>query len=169
MPELLGAVMLVQLRRLEGLLANMRERKRMLTAGIKDVAQKKGICLQRVPDPDGDASVAFIFFMDTPTQAEQVCKALKAENIDAGVLYRPDHMDYHIYAHWLPIIEQRTWTPNGGPWKWAKREISYSKDMCPQSLDLLGRAVHLNVNPLESNSDMEETVDGLNRVLNALA
>lgn len=169
MPELLGAVMLVQLRRLEGLLTNMRERKRMLASGIKDVAQKKGICLQRVPDPEGDASVAFIFFMDNPTQAEQVCKALKAENIDAGVLYRPDHMDYHIYAHWLPIIEQRTWTPDGGPWKWAKREISYRKDMCPRSLDLLGRAVHLNVNPLESNSDMEETVEGLNRVLNALA
>ena len=169
MPELLGAVMLVQLRRLEGLLTSMRERKRMLTEGMKDIAQKKGISMQRIPDPEGDASVALIFFMDNPTIADRVCKALNAENIDAGVLYRPDRMDYHIYAHWLPIIEQRTWTPEGGPWKWAKREISYRKDMCPRSLDLLGRAVHLNVNPLESNSDLEETIEGLNRVLNALA
>ncbi len=169
MTELQGAVMLVQLRRLEGLLVSMRERKRMLIEGMKDVAQKKGICLQQVTDPAGDASVALIFFVDSPATAERVTKGLEAENIDAGVIYHPDHMDYHIYAHWLPIMEQRTWTSEGGPWKWAKREIHYSKDMCPRTLDLLGRAIHLDVNPLESNTDLEETVEGLNRVLNALA
>jgi 8-amino-3,8-dideoxy-alpha-D-manno-octulosonate transaminase len=169
MPELLAAVMLVQLRRLDGLLVSMRERKRMLIDGMKDVAQKKGVRFQQVPDPAGDASVACIFFMDSPSSAERVSTALRAENIGAGVLYHPDRMDYHIYAHWLPIIEQRTWTPDGGPWKWAKRDIHYSKDMCPRSLDLLGRAIHLDVNPLESNTDLEETIDGLNRVLNALA
>ncbi len=41
--------------------------------------------------------------------------------------------------------------------------------MCPRSLDLLGRAVMLNVNPLLSNSEMEETIDGVNKVLDALA
>jgi dTDP-4-amino-4,6-dideoxygalactose transaminase len=169
MPELLAAVMLVQLRRLEGLLVSMRERKRMLINGMKDVAQRKGVRFQQVTDPDGDASVACIFFMDSPASAERVSKALRAENIGASVLYHPDRMDYHIYAHWLPIIEQRTWTQNGGPWKWAQREIRYSKDMCPRSLDLLGRAIHLDVNPLESNTDMEETIEGLNRVVNALA
>jgi 8-amino-3,8-dideoxy-alpha-D-manno-octulosonate transaminase len=66
-------------------------------------------------------------------------------------------------------MEQRTWTPNGGPWRWAQREIRYSKDMCPRSLDLLGRAIHLDVNPLLTNEDVEETVEGLNRVLNAYA
>jgi len=36
-------------------------------------------------------------------------------------------------------------------------------------LDLLGRAIHLDVNPLLTNEDVEETVEGLNRVLNAYA
>jgi hypothetical protein len=41
--------------------------------------------------------------------------------------------------------------------------------MCPRTLDLLGRAVHLNVNPLFTDQDIAETVTGLNKVLNALA
>jgi dTDP-4-amino-4,6-dideoxygalactose transaminase len=169
MPELLAAVMLVQLRRLDGLLDNMRQRKKMLLAGLEDVAQRKGIAFQDVPDPEGEAAVALIFFAENSAVAGRVAKAISAENIGAGVLYRPDAVDYHIYAHWTPIMSQRTWTPRGGPWRWAQREIRYTPDMCPRSLDLLGRAVHLNVSPLLTNQDIEETVDGITDVLEALA
>jgi len=169
MPELLAAVMLVQLRRLDGLLASMRQRKRMLKAGIEEVAQQKGVTFREITDPEGDTAIALIFFVDSLTTAARVADALRAENIGAGVLYHPDRTDYHIYAHWEPIIHQRTWTPEGGPWRWARREVRYSTDMCPRTLDLLGRAVHLNVNPLLTNEDVEETIEGINRVLNALA
>ncbi len=169
MPELLAAVMLVQLRRLDGLLTAMRQRKQMLAEGFQEIAQKKGIILQEIPDPAGDASIAFIFMLKDPATAKRVSQALEAENIGNWLLYRPDVVDYHIYAHWTPIINQRTWTGNGGPWRWARREIKYSKNMCPRSLDLLGRAVHLDVNPLYSNQDIEETLDGLNRVVKKLA
>jgi 8-amino-3,8-dideoxy-alpha-D-manno-octulosonate transaminase len=169
MPELLAAVMLVQVRRLDGLLTAMRERKRMLKAGIEATAQRKGVTFRTLNDPDGDAAVALIFFTETPAKALAVADALRAENIGAGVLYHPDRSDYHIYAHWTPIMTQRTWTANGGPWRWAQREIRYTLDMCPRSLDLLGRAVHLDVSPLLTNEDVEETVEGVNRVLEALA
>jgi 8-amino-3,8-dideoxy-alpha-D-manno-octulosonate transaminase len=169
MPELLAAVMLVQLRRLEGLLDAMRVRKRMLQAGIAEVTRRKGVVLQDVPDPEGDAAVSLIFFLDAPATAARVAEALRAENIGAGVMYAPDRSDYHVYAHWTPIIQQRTWTPGGGPWRWAQRDITYTTDMCPRTLDLLGRAIHLNVNPLLTNEDVEETIEGLNRVLEALA
>ena len=96
-------------------------------------------------------------------------EALRAENIGAGIMYSPDGLDYHVYAHWVPILNRRTWTDAGGPWRWAQREIEYHKDMCPRSLDLLGRAVHLNVSPLLTNEDVEETVEGLNKVLEELA
>ena len=169
MPELLAAVMLVQLKRLEKLLAAMRDRKRMLMAGMADVAKRKGIAFQRSNDPDGDAAVALIFFVDSPATGARVSEALEAENIGAGVIYHPERRDYHLYPHWTPIMAQRTWTPNGGPWRWAHREIKYTPDMCQRSLDLLGRAVMLDVSPLLTNEDVEETVEGLNKVLNALA
>jgi 8-amino-3,8-dideoxy-alpha-D-manno-octulosonate transaminase len=169
MPELLAAVMLVQLRRLDGLLSGMRARKSMLIAGLKDTAQRKGVRFQQVPDPQGDASVACILLMPDAQSADRVAEALRAENIGAGVLYHPERIDYHIYRHWVPIMEKRTWAPNANPWRSAQREIHYTPDMCPRSLDLLGRAIHLDVNPQESYSEMEETIDGLNRVISALA
>ncbi len=169
MPELLGAVGLVQLRRLDGLLYAMRERKRMLKLGMSDIANSKGIAFREEVDEQGDAGIALIFFVDSPQTAGKVVQALQAENIGASRLYEPDRLDYHVYAHWTPILEKRTWTNDGGPWRNAQREITYSKDMCPRSLDLLGRAVHLDVSPLLTNEDVEETVEGLHRVLHALA
>jgi dTDP-4-amino-4,6-dideoxygalactose transaminase len=169
MPELLAAVMLVQLGRLDQLLEAMRARKNMLKAGIEQVARRKGITFQESTDPEGDAAIALIFFTDSPPTAARVAEALRAENIGASVMYHPDRSDYHVYPHWTPIMEQRTWTSRGGPWRWAQRDIQYSVDMCPRSLDLLGRAVHLNVNPLSTNEDIEETIEGLNRVLDVLA
>ena len=169
MPELLAAVALVQLRRLDGLIDAMRQRKRMLKAGIEDVTRRKGISFRELADPEGDTAIATVFFMDSAAQADAVSQALRAENIGAGTLYRPQGIDYHVYANWLPIINRRTWTNAGGPWRWAQREIEYRPDMCPRSLDLLGRAVHLNVSPLLTNEDVEETVEGLNRVLEVMA
>jgi dTDP-4-amino-4,6-dideoxygalactose transaminase len=141
----------------------------MLKTGIAPVAASKGVTFQESTDPEGDAAVALIFFLQDPGTAAEVAEALRAENIGAGVMYHPDQPDYHVYAHWTPIMEQRTWTAQGGPWRWAQREIEYTKDMCPRTLDLLGRAVHLNVNPLLTNEDVEETIDGVSRVLDALA
>lgn len=169
MPELLGAVMRVQLRRLEDLLAAMRVQKAMLHSGIQDIAQKKGIQFQDIPDPEGDAAVAFVFFMDTPELADRIAEALRAENLTIWRLYQRDKVDYHVYRFWTPVLNKATWSTNGGPWNWAKRPVEYSPEMCPRTLDLLGRAIHLHVNPQVSNQEAEETIEGLNRVLARLA
>jgi len=169
MPELLAAVELVQLRRLDGLLTAMRERKRMLRAGMADVMARKGLAFRELTDPEGDAAIALIFFAQSPDSAAGIAKALNAENIGANVLYHPDRRDYHIYSHWTPIVEKRAWSTTGDPWSMARRQdIRYTPDVCPRSLDLLGRAVHLDVNPLLSNEEIEETIEGMNRVLEKL-
>jgi dTDP-4-amino-4,6-dideoxygalactose transaminase len=69
----------------------------------------------------------------------------------------------------VPVVNKRTWTADGGPWRWAKRSPDYSPQACPRTLDLLGRAVHLNISPLLTNDDIEETIDGLRKVFKALA
>jgi hypothetical protein len=120
-------------------------------------------------DPEGDTGISVVFFLDTPAKATEIARALSAENISAAHLYDPDRVDYHIYAHWQPIIEKRTWTERGGPWRWGRREVEYPLDACPRTLDLLGRAVHLDVSPLLTNQDVEEVVEGVDRVLTRLA
>ncbi len=167
MSELQGAVALVQLGRLDDLLQDMRRRNAEIKGGIADVAQERGVEFRRSNDPDGDTGIALIFFAPTPERATYISKALEAEGMDASVLYRPDNVDYHIYAHWSPILGQRTWSANGGPWRWHEGKVDYSPDMCPRTLDLLGRAVHLDVSPDLSDQNVAEVVEAVNKVLSA--
>jgi len=169
MGEMAAAVALVQLRRLDGLLAELRGRKQILKSGLETISQRRRIRSRDIPDPHGDAAIALVFFLDQPELASKVVTGLQAENISASLLYHPQKVDATVYPFWTPIMQQRTWTPEDNPWRLAKRPIDYQSDMCPHTLDILGRAVHLNVNPLLSNEDLEETLEGLNRVLQAYA
>ena len=107
MPELLAAVALAQLGRLDGLIDAMRQRKRMLKAGIEEVTCRKGVGFRELADPDGDTGIAMVLLMENAPKAESVAEALRAENIGAGTLYRPEGIDYHVYAHWVPILNRR--------------------------------------------------------------
>ena len=167
MSELQGAVALVQLGRLDELLGDMRRRNAEIKDGIASVAGQKGVEFRRSNDPDGDAGIALIFFAPTPERATFIAEALEAEGVDAFVLYRPDDVDYHVYAHWSPILGQRTWSANGGPWRWHEGKVDYSPDMCPRTLDLLGRAVHLDVSPDLSDQNVAEIVEAVDKVLSA--
>jgi dTDP-4-amino-4,6-dideoxygalactose transaminase len=168
MPELSGAVARVQLRRLDGLLNDMRARKQRIKDGIADALKQAGGRFRAIPDPEGDAAIALIFFLPTADQAQYAAKALRAEGVGAGTMYRPNNDDYHVYPAWSPILGQRTWSPEGGPWRWSD-PVEYGKDMCPRTLDLLSRAVHLDVNPLFTDEDVDEIIAGLNKVLGAIA
>ena len=169
MAEMPAAIGLVQLKRLQGIVAATRARKRMLLAAIAPTASSRGITFRAAPDPEGDSAIHLVMFLPTPAKAQAVTQALYAENIATGLLYRPEGRDLHVYAHWSPVLKKRAWTEGGGPWRWARREIDYSPDMCPRSLELLGRAVSLNINPTLSNTEVEETIDGVTKVLEALA
>ncbi|MFO7632148.1 MAG: DegT/DnrJ/EryC1/StrS family aminotransferase, partial [Caldilinea sp.] len=168
MPELLAAVSLAQFRKRDGLLTQMRARKKMLKEGLAGVAARKGIRFRTIHDPQGDTAIALIFYLDTPQLAETVVQALQAENINAARLYKPEEIDYHVYVHWTPITAKRAWTAANTPWSLATRDVDYSPDTCPKSLDLLGRAVHLDVNPLLDNQDVENILEGLEQVLTVL-
>ena len=168
MGELAGAVALVQIQRLDGLLATMRQNRNTLIESMADVAKQKGVTFRDSPDPQGDAAIALIFFAPTADQADYVKNALRAEGVGASVLYHPDRSDYHIYRHWAPILNKRTWSERGGPWRWHEREVEYTPDMCPRSLELLGRAVHLDVSPELSGAQVEEVAEALNKVVGSL-
>jgi len=168
MPELLGAVALAQLNRLEGLLATMRRNKGMVKESILPVAARKGFTFRTMYDPSGDAAIALILIAPDAATAHRFGEALEAEGGDAWILYSPDHEDYHVYAHWAPIMGQRAWSANGGPWRNHPRQITYTTDMCQKSLDLLSRSININISPELSSQNLEELADALNKVLESL-
>jgi 8-amino-3,8-dideoxy-alpha-D-manno-octulosonate transaminase len=168
MSEIHGALMMTQLRRLQGLVMDMRRRKATLKGAIEDMATRKSVSFRAINDEDGDTGVALIFYAPTQEHASRIAQALKAEGAHPYVIYDPDRVDYHIYRYWTPILEKRRWAENGGPWRWHDGPLDYSRDMCPRSLELLGRAVHLDVSPDMSDANVEELAIAVNKVLNEL-
>jgi 8-amino-3,8-dideoxy-alpha-D-manno-octulosonate transaminase len=168
MSELHGAIMLVQLRRLHGLLEDMRERKATLKYAIQDTASRKGVVFRTINDADGDTATSLVFFAPTTERALRMAALLNAMGVGALVLYQPDRVDYHVYPHWAPIMKKRTWSENGGPWRWHDVEVKYTGDMCPRSLDLLSRAVQLQISPDLSSVNLEELAGVIVQVLDAV-
>ncbi|MDH7481248.1 MAG: DegT/DnrJ/EryC1/StrS family aminotransferase [Armatimonadota bacterium] len=167
MSELAGALALVQLSKLEDLLARMRENKRRIKSQIEP---KKGLEFRKIYDEEGEAGLSLVMFMPNPEIAKQVAAALQKEGIGAGTIYNQGIPDRHIYTSWVEILSKTPDVQKGCPFTCAfyKGNVEYSPDMCPQTLDYLGRAIHLNVSPLLSPEDCDAIAFGINKVMTAM-
>ena len=164
MAEITGAIGRVQLRRLDGLLERMRRHKSVLRGALEETGR---VALRDVTDP-GEAATAVIFFAADPCRAGRVSSSLRARGVPARVLYVQGEHDWHVYACWRDVLAKRTWNRQGYPFSTARREINYSADTCPRSLDLLSRAVHIDVPPQMTKADAEATAATLREVVTAL-
>jgi 8-amino-3,8-dideoxy-alpha-D-manno-octulosonate transaminase len=141
--ELTGAVARVQLRRLDGLLERMRAAHRRLAT---HVAELPGLTLRRANDVDGDAGIALVAFAETAALAREAVEALQAEGMAAMQIYSPDVVDLHVYPYWKPVLDR------------------IPAAHCPRTLDLLERAIHLDVSPLNDEQDLAEIELALTKV-----
>ncbi len=146
--ELTGAVARVQLKRLDGLLERMRAGHARLAAAVKKLP---GLTLRRSNDPAGDAGLALIAYAATPALAAEAVDALRAEGLPADLMYDPDVVDMHFYPFWRPVLQ-------------AIADAGMPAPDCPRTLDLLGRAVHVDVAPQLDERDLEEFELGLRKV-----
>ncbi len=149
MSELQAAVALTQLRRLDELLAAMRARKARLKELLAAPLRARGVSFRTIHDRDGDAGLAMIFFLPNGAETARVVAALEDQNVPASRLYHGgerlprDYTDLHVYPHWTPVL----------------RRFSYSPDACPRTVELLSRAVHVDVSP-DLAADQTEQMAG---------
>jgi len=167
MSEIAGALALVQLSRLEGLLSRMRANKRRIKSQIKP---HPGVEFRRVHDEEGEAGLCLVFYLPNAELAKRVATALKAEGIGAGTMYDQGFPDRHIYTNWIEVLTKSPDVQRGCPFTcpFYKGKVEYSRDMCPQTLGYLGRAIHINISPLLSDEDCDAIAKGINKVLNAV-
>jgi dTDP-4-amino-4,6-dideoxygalactose transaminase len=78
-----------------------------------------------------------------------------------GVPCRMDEIMAFARVHNLKIIEDAA----NQPWASAPRPVDYSPAACPRTLDLLSRAVHVDVNPLYSSADIESVAEAIENAL----
>jgi 8-amino-3,8-dideoxy-alpha-D-manno-octulosonate transaminase len=168
MGELPAAVALAQLHRLDQLLQDMRANRTAILAAVTPTLNAHNVAVRSLNDPSGDASIALVMLAPTAEQATWMAKALRAEGAGGFVLYRPDQVDYHVYTHWEPIVHQRSWSEPHNPWSWHGGPFDYSPQACPRSLDLLGRAVHLDISPDLGGTQIEEIAEAIVKVVQAL-
>jgi dTDP-4-amino-4,6-dideoxygalactose transaminase len=151
--EVSAAILREQLKKLDGLVQTIRENKAAIKDGISDV---KGIRFRRLNDPQGELGISLVFFVETPHKARKFKEKLRAENITTpsggypSVIYDPGSTDGHVFVHWGHIL------------KGMKR---LRKDHA-KSLELLGRAVHLDISPLLTRRDIEDIASAIHRVAN---
>jgi dTDP-4-amino-4,6-dideoxygalactose transaminase len=167
MSEVHAAIVSVQLERLDAILAGLRDRKRRLKAGLERRLPRHGVTFRTINDPEGDTGLALVFFLPDASKTGEVVSALADENVRASRLYKDqrdlphDYVDLHAYEAWAPLLGKRTWSADGGPWRWHPREVDYPADACPVTMDLLRRAVHVDVNLELEEQQVEQMADAI--------
>jgi len=167
MSDLNGALALAQLRKREWILGRLREIKKRFLAGIADV---KNIKMQDVPDAEGDCSTSLVFFIESSEIAKNVAAGLRDEGMAAGSVFDKGIPDRHIYYHWDYIMEKRSPDMYGHPWTDAARpcQVEYTRDMCPQSIDILSRTVSIPLTQRMSDAHVDSCICAIHKVMSRI-
>jgi dTDP-4-amino-4,6-dideoxygalactose transaminase len=165
MSEITGAIGLVQLGRMEGIIERMRAHKRAILDGLTGVA---GLTPRPLPDPDGDTGATLMFFLPAAEQTRAFSAALNAEGIRNTVAWDSGQ---HVYYHFDQIIERRLFAERHCAWECPhyRGRARLEKGMFPRSDDLLQRAIHVDLHPLMTERDEADIVRAIRKVSHALA
>lgn len=161
--ELMSAMGRVQLGKIEDILKHQRKLKR---AFLEELDEARGYIFQHVDDPEGDTGVSASVIVHDKELAIGYQHALKAEGITVGTIYNEGFPDRHIYSYWDSILEKKSSHPSGYPWNDPNYHgnVEYSKDMLPQTLDILGRSLRFDFNMNMTVEHARQLARGLNKV-----
>jgi len=163
MSELEGSVILVQLRKTEEQAKRYNTNMRRVLEGVDGYRK---VVPRRSNDIEGDVGYSLIFLAEDKALAGKLAQALQAEGVSAGARGTKEARDWHIYSYWEHILERKTPTPEGCPFTcpYYEGEIHYSPDMCPNTVDLVDRAIYVRIDQWWTKQDCEEVAGAINKV-----
>ena len=165
MSELEGAVALAQIRKAKTIVSRHHAAKKK----IKDAIERfEGLTFRRLPDEQGDTGICLTLFMPDADTAKNVLSALQAEGVPAGGIYDSKIRDWHVYNYWDHILQYKSVSTDRLPWSGVPRNElpKYTKDMCPNSLSLLARAILIDIDYNLGDDDCAKIAAAINKVLN---
>jgi 8-amino-3,8-dideoxy-alpha-D-manno-octulosonate transaminase len=143
MTELCGAVISVQLEKLDRILDAMRNSKRRIKAMLADVP---GLAFRRLNDAEGDSGAFLVMLLETETRAVAVAERMKTAGLHN--VFRISEYGLHIYYNIPALVAKTPLSPAGNPWTLADNAqsvYSYAKGTCPRSDAIFARAVLLPI------------------------
>ena len=164
MSELQGAVALPQIRKTDEMLAGYRHAFNRIKDAIDPVP---GLTFRRVSDPAGDTCICLILFLKDGETTRKAMLAMQAQGVPAGGIYDQKVRDWHIFAYWEHILDKKPVAADGLPWSAIPEgeQPRATRDMCPKTLDLLSRAIMIDINWHYSDEDCDRIALGINRAL----
>ena len=169
MSELTGAVALAQFRKLDPIVKRMQQNRKRIKDKVKDIP---GLDFREVNDEAGDVSICLVLYLPEPDIAREFSEALQAEGVEAGTIYDSSVPDWHIYAHWKMLMEKMMPSEKGCPFNCSVtprgKEIEYTKDMCPNTLEWLSRTIHLDIPPQMTDEDCNQIAGAIEKVASVL-
>ncbi|MFW6189677.1 MAG: DegT/DnrJ/EryC1/StrS family aminotransferase [Planctomycetota bacterium] len=151
--ELEGAMLNVQLDRIEGMIRSMREQKRRILEQTSDTE------LQPAPlnSPEWECGTHVLYRLPTEGQADRF-----AELVGGTVCGKTGR---HVYTEWDPVFAHRgAHHPAMDPFKLpanAECRTEYTPDMCARSLDILNRTVFVTTHPDNGPDEVTDIVHKL--------
>ncbi len=128
MNELTGAVALAQIRKLDRIVAVLREKKKKFKDLIRDVP---GLRFRQLNDEAGECATILTVLFDDPERAARVSRSLGTTTVDRS--------GWHVYAN----MEQfNRYLKEGG--------LPYGKGAYPKTDSILSRAINLSVGVVDA-------------------
>jgi dTDP-4-amino-4,6-dideoxygalactose transaminase len=161
--EITGAVLRVQLKRLDGILSDLRKVKKTVMDALK---VENGLCFVRSNDIEGDCGTTLGFKFEDEETARRFADD---EGVDGWL---PIDSGKHIYYNWSPILEKR-----GGhnihvnPFEMPQNKglnMNYTKEMCPATLDILRKTVFIPLNPDWNDEKLSSVIDSCRKAVKGL-
>ncbi len=152
--EISAAILNEQFKRLDSILADLRSNK-------KKLAQRLAPYFSFAPsnDAEGDCGIALSIQFATEEECISFCKSSPIG------LTRPRETDRHIYCYWTAILEKRgAFHPLMDPFKMEANKDhipDYTVDMCPKTLEHLGRNCYVSIDPEWTDEDIERVASAL--------
>ena len=159
MSEFTGAVLRAQLRKLDRIVADFRDKADRVTKGIQDLP---GIQFRKSNDPAGAVGSAVYFRTAGAPQRDRFIRALEAENVPAMKMEGSEILPV------APYIEQKqnpnmdaSWPSFASP---DAKAIHYGGSCCPQTRAIYDRYVGLPMDPQYSDQDVADIIAAVRKV-----
>lgn len=164
MSELMGAVALVQVKKVKRIIEQMRANAKKIIAGLHDLTKLQW----RVNySGEGASYVSVTVYLPSANAAIQAEKECREHKVPGIRLYQ----GLPIYAYPF-VLQKLTSHSSGCPFTcplYKGPAIEYRMGICPQAEDLIARALFIQVSPLLTDDEIDYIVNHLKQILSKLS
>lgn len=165
MLEIMGAILNVQVARLEPILSTLRRTKMRILRHLDNLSER----FISSNDLDGDCGTTIGFSFDSEQQTRRFISLLAESSVHAST---PIDSGRHIYSNWEVVMNKRgAHHPSMNPFKMQANRgsrVKYASDMCPQTLDILRTTAFISVSPSWTARDAQRIASACKRVYKSL-